>query len=496
MREPRAFMLTELLVDTYHRCPATLAVADTHQSLTYKQLTLLASVLRNLFLRETGCPRVGLMLPASSIFPAALFGALWSGKTAVPLNFLLHAEELARVVEDAGLDLVLTIHHFDELSAKLPARSVFLEDLPLRRRVALAMLRRLPPRPNVDPDATAVLLYTSGTTAGPKGVELTYNNLYTNCIDTIDSLKFEPGHRFLNILPPFHVFGLTANVLIPIVLGASVHAIPRFSPVAVLKTVAEQKISIMLAIPSMYAALLKTKSGTPDTFRSIYLAVSGGEPLPEGVHAGFEKRFGVVLRQGYGLTETSPVVAVCSADNYRKGTVGRPIRNVRLRIVDADGRDVAAGQGGEILIQGPGVMKGYFGKPDETEKVLSDDGWFSTGDVGRIDSDGYLAVTGRAKEMLIIGGENVFPREIEAVLETHEAVMQVAVIGVPDDLRGQAPIAFVIPHSGVEVSQQQLRSHARQALAGFKVPKQVIIRDDLPTGPTGKILKRRLPELL
>ena len=181
-------MLTELLVDAYHRRPATLAVADAHQTLTYKQLTLLASVLRTMFLRETGCPRVGLMLPASSIFPAALFGALWSGKTVVPLNFLLHAEELARVVEDAGLDLVLTIRHFDELSAQLPARSVFLEDLPLRRRMALAMLRRLPPRPIVDPNATAVLLYTSGTTAGPKGVELTHDNLYTNCIDTIDSL--------------------------------------------------------------------------------------------------------------------------------------------------------------------------------------------------------------------------------------------------------------------------------------------------------------------
>jgi long-chain acyl-CoA synthetase len=489
-------MLVNVLLEANRRFPKKLAVDDGVRSLTYRQLTLLAVVLRGVALRETRLDNVGVMLPASAAFPGTLFGILWASKVAVPLNFLLSAEELAAIVKDAGLDLILTARHFRDLASKLPARAVFLEDLPLKRKLIFSMLKPKPRVPQVDGDRTAVILYTSGTTAEPKGVELTYHNLHSNCVDSIYSLKIDPEQTFLNVLPPFHVFGLTALVLTPVALGATVYAIPRFSPLAVIKMVKRRGITVMMAIPSMYAAVLKAKSAKPDSFRSLFLAISGGEPLPESVFTAFKERFGVPLREGYGMTETSPVVSCNSPTAYRENTVGKPIRNVELRVVSTEGEELPCGGDGEILLRGPGVMKGYYNKPQETRSVLSPDGWFSTGDVGRLDADGFLTITGRAKDMLIIGGENVFPREIEAVLEEHDAVLQSAVIGIPDDLRGESPAAFVIPKQGTEVTEHELRNFAKQSLAGFKVPKRIIIREELPKGPTGKILKRRLRELL
>lgn len=489
-------MLVNALLESTRKYPQSLAVADGLRSFTYKQLTRFASVMRNIIRSRTRNDRVGIMLPSSSFFPAVLFGTFWSLKTAVPLNFLLNAEELSPIVKDAGLDVIITIKYFSKLAERLPAETIYLEDLPLKRKMIFSMVWPVPQAPKVDPESTAVLLYTSGTTAQPKGVELTYHNLYSNCTDTIASLHIDRHHSFLNILPPFHVFGLTANVLVPVVLGASVHAIPRFSPSTVIKTIRKKHITSMMAIPSMYAAILKAKSATPDTFQSVTLAISGGEPLSESVRTKYEEQFNLILRQGYGLTETSPVISACSIEHHRDQTVGRPIRNTKIRIVDENGLDLPVDHDGEILVNGPGVMKGYYNKPEETAKVLDDQRWFRTGDIGRLDQDGFLSITGRVKEMMIIGGENVFPREIEAVLEAHEGVLQAAVIGVPDDLRGEAPVAFVLSEHHASLDEQSLRSYAKQSLAGFKVPKKIMIREDLPTGPTGKILKRRLRELL
>ena len=489
-------MLVDALLDANRRSARTLAVSDGATSLNYKQLTRLAMILRDVVVENTQRKHVGLMLPATAVFPAALFGTWWCEKVAVPLNFLLHGDELARIVEDADIDLILTIRPFAELSQKLPARTVFLEDLPIKRRMLTGVLRRPARAPDVDPDDTAVILFTSGTSAKPKGVMLTYRNLHSNCVDTIESLRLLSHHSFLNVLPPFHVFGLTANTLVPVFLRTSVHAIPRFDPLSVVRTVERERIAIMMAVPSMYAAILRTKSSNPDAFRSIYLAIAGGEPLPDSVRDGFAERFGIPLRQGYGLTETSPIVAVSSVDASREGTVGRPISNVSVRIVDAEGGDLSVGEEGEILVSGPGVMKGYYQQPQATAEVIDAKGWLHTGDVGRIDDDGFLAITGRAKEMLIIGGENVFPREIEVVLEAHEHVLQAAVIGIADPLRGEAPVAFVIPNKGAELTGAELRIFARKSLPSFKTPKRIEIRDDLPTGPTGKIVKRKLRELL
>jgi long-chain acyl-CoA synthetase len=488
-------MLVDVLLDTSQRSPSVTAVSDGHRALTYKQLARLAGVFRGIISERTQRDRIGIMLPASTAFPAVVFGTLWAGKIAIPLNFLLQDQELVHVVQDAGIDTIFTVKHFAELCSKLPAKPVFLEDLPLKRKMIFAGLKPPAPVPHVAPDDVAVILYTSGTSAEPKGVELTYGNLHSNCVDSLAMLEIDPRQVFLNILPPFHVFGLTANVLVPVFLGATVFAIPRFSPVAAVKAIEDEHITVLLAIPSMYAAMLRTKSTQPEAFQSIYLAVSGGEPLAEQTRIGFEERFGVAIRQGYGLTETSPVVSLCTVDTHRAGTVGKPIRNVEVQIRDSDGRPLPQGGDGEIFIRGPGVMKGYHKRPEQTRAVLDADGWFRTGDIGRIDADGFLSITGRAKEMLIIGGENVFPREIEAVLENHEAVAQAAVIGIADGVRGEIPIAFVIPKKDVEISAEELRNFARKSLASHKTPKRIEIREDLPLGPTGKILKRKLRDL-
>lgn len=489
-------MLVEMLMETAQRSPRVPAVDDGIRALDYGGLLRLSRVFGDVVRGASASSRVGIMLPASSAFPGALMGVLWGGRVAVPLNFLLSVDELAPVVTHAGLDVILTVRPLAELAERLPARALYLEELGLKRRWMASYLRRTPPVARVGANDTAVILYTSGTTGKPKGVELTYGNLYSNCQDTIASLEIPPKQVFLNVLPPFHVFGLTANVLVPIALGASVYAIPRFHPLAAIKTIAEKQVTVVMAIPSMYAAMLKTKSATRAQFASVYLAVSGGEPLPESVREGFAERFGVSLRQGYGLTETAPVVAACSATNCRDGTVGRPIRRVEVRIVDPAGKPLSGGTDGEILVRGPGVMKGYYRNESETRQVIDAEGWFRTGDIGHIDTDGFLVITGRAKEMLIIGGENVFPREIEAVLETHPAVLQVAVIGVPDPLRGECACAFVIPRKGETVTEEELRQFSRKSLAGFKVPRNIQVREDLPTGPTGKILKRKLRDLI
>ena len=487
-------MLVDLFLDTCDRVPDRLAVADHATELTYRRLCRVAAALRDTILAETDSERVGICLPACAMFSATLFGVLWASKQAVPLNFLLTDDELNHVLHDADLDLVISVKHFEHKLATLPVRCLMLEDLPIRRRVLGGMLRRRPPAPRLDPDDTAVLLYTSGTSAVPKGVELTHRNLSSNCDNCIASARFRGEHRFLNILPPFHVFGLTAMVLVPIRRGCTVFCLPRFQPATVLDWVAQKNISVLMATPSMYGAMMRVKHPPPEVLKSLYLIISGGEPLPAAIDRGCRERLGAELLQGYGLTETSPVVSLCAPHAKRTGAVGRPIENTLVRIVDDDGEDIPPGHDGEVWVKGPGVMKGYHDCPVETRAAITPDGWLKTGDVGTLDRDGYLSITGRKKEMIIVSGENVAPAEVEAVLAEHPAVKQAAVIGVADAARVEVPIAFVSLEEGAQAGPHELRCFARSRLAAYKVPREVRISADLPLGPTGKILKRKLGE--
>ncbi len=489
-------MIVDYLVAAAESNGGRVAVSDVRLTLTYRRLQLAARAIRRVAIRETENHRVGIMLPASSTFSACFFGMLWAEKQVVPLNFLLSGDELSAIVTAARLDVVFTVRHFADLARQLPARVVFLEDLPLKRLLLAEMFRRAPGIPQVDGNDTAVVMFTSGTAAAPKGVELTFLNLVSNAEDSIASVGLTSGHRFLNCLPPFHAFGLTANVLIPVVLQATVHSIFKFSATEVADAVRKHGISVFLAIPSMFNAILNAKSVPDDLFRDIYLLLSGAEPLSDVTVREFHSRFGVHLVQGYGLTETSPVCTINAPENVRRGTVGQAIRQVTIRIVDSDGNDLRAGREGEVWIKGPNIMKGYLDDPEETARVVGSDGWLRTGDYGHLDQEGFLTISGRLKELMIIGGENVAPREIESIMEQHPAVVEVAVVAISDRIRGEAAVAFVVLHESRQVTEIELREFVRHHLAPFKVPRRVIIRAELPRSPTGKVLKRELVKLL
>ncbi len=545
-------MIVETLLASAERGGKNPAVADPTRELNYADLVRFSDVMRRQVERATSAPHVGLLIPSTVAFAGTFYGILWARRTAVPLNFLLQPAELAAVARDAEIDTVFTIKHFRNLAegmkqgfesqAGKSLRLIYMEDLPLKREMVLERIRRRPPAPRVEPDETAVLLYTSGTSGVPKGVCQTYRNLRSDIDACIERAQLKGEHRFLGLLPLSHSFGLTAMLLVPVALGASVYYIPRFQPAAVIQAIREKGMSVTMMIASMYSALLHTKRGGPEDFKSLEYAVSGGEALQDAVYHEFKKRFGVEILQGYGMSEAAPVVSLNVPWENRVGTVGRAIPGVTVRAFDDDGNQLAPDQShaasnqgheatasgnqgraasasgnqsreasasggssqrlepaegvGELWVRGPIIMKGYYKKPDETRAVLTDDGWYKTGDMGKVDAEGFITITGRKKEMIIVGGENVFPREIEAVLEQHPAVKEAAAIGEPDSSRGEVVVAFVTLADGKKASDIELRDFCRDRIAGYKVPRRVIVSDDLPRGPTGKILKRKLKDLL
>jgi long-chain acyl-CoA synthetase len=469
-------------------------VADTTRQLTYKQLTAFAAAMRRVILRETKCQRIGIVLPSTAAMAGTFYGALWAGKTAIPLNFLLQPKELENVVADAQIDTVITISHFASMVEAWPVKCLLLEELGLKFRVLMAALLPWPSTPPTKPDDIAVMLYTSGTSGLPKGVCLSHHGLDWNARSCIQHSRMTPDQRFLGVIPQFHTFGLTVLLIIPVTLGATVYYIPRFSASAVVKSVQENRISIFLAVPSMYNAIGRLKNIPDGALESISLAISGGEPLPKNTAELIAKRFGISLLEGYGMTETSPVLTCNMPWGNKPGSVGKPLPDVQVRIVDDEGNDMQGDQPGEILVKSPGVMKGYYRKPEETRAVITDDGWLHTGDMGTLDAEGYVTITGRKKEMIIVGGENVYPREVENVLVDHPAVAEAAVVGRQDQSRGEVVVAYVILTEGSGATDIELREHCRAHLGGFKVPREIIITPDLPRGPTGKVQKRVLVE--
>jgi long-chain acyl-CoA synthetase len=330
----------------------------------------------------------------------------------------------------------------------------------------------------------------------PKGVRQTYRNLRFDVDACIEKAQLKSHHRFLGVLPLFHSFGLTAMLFVPVALGASIHYVPRFQPAGLFEIIRQQESSVTMMIASMYAAMLRAKQATASDVASIEFAISGGEALSPAVFASFKERLGVEILQGYGMTEAAPVVSLNVPWAHKIGSVGQAIPGVEAKSFDDNGNPAAADQPGELWIRGPIIMKGYYHKDSETRAVLTPDGWYKSGDMATVDAEGYITITGRKKEMIIVGGENVYPREIECVLDEHPAVAESAVIGQKDSSRGEVVVAFVVLRDGAAATDIALRDFCRERIAGYKVPRRVVIAHDLPRGPTGKILKRRLPELL
>lgn len=435
---------------------------------------------------------LGLLLPTSGGFPAAALAGLTLGRTIVPLNYLLKQEELQYVIDDCGTDTIVTVKLLlDHLGYVPQVKNLLLLDtfdftgVPDVRWPTAA-----------DDDDLAVLLYTSGTSGKPKGVMLTHGNLTANIEQVRDWVDFSRSDSMLGVLPQFHSFGLTVLTLLPLAGGIKVIYTARFIPQKIVRLLREHRPTVLVAIPSMYNALLYAKDATADDFRSLRYTVSGGEPLPSSVRDRFKDRFGITINEGYGLTETSPVTNWCRPHEYRAGSVGRPIPRIDQRVVDsATGASLPANTDGEVWMKGPNIMKGYFNLPVESAKAFSNTGFFRTGDIGRFDDDGHLHITGRLKEMLIVGGENVFPREIEEVLDKHPSVNASGVVGVSDPMRGEQPMAFVEIKEGATFDEKELIGWCRLSLAGYKVPVEVRRLDALPRNPTGKIMRRELKSL-
>ncbi len=436
---------------------------------------------------------VGVMTPTGGALPVAALAGWMLGKTVVPLNYLLKPEELQYVIDDCGTDTLVTAGPLLEHLGATPrvANLIKLDELPFSGVPDLFWPAR------ARPDDLALLLYTSGTSGKPKGVMLSHANILANMRQILRWVDFTTSDVMLGVLPQFHTFGLTVLTLLPLAGGIKVVYSARFVPQRIVRLFREHRPTIFVAIPSMYNALLSVKDAGPEDFASLRYAVSGGEPLPRPVLERFRDRFGVTICEGYGLTETAPVTNWCRPHEFREGSVGRALPDIDQRIVDIASREeLPAGRDGEVIMRGPNVMQGYYRLEEQTRAVFDESGFFLTGDMGHLDDDGHLHITGRLKEMLIIGGENVFPREIEEVLNRHAAVKDSGVIGRPDPMRGEVPVAFVELKDGQSVEPKALITWCRQSLAGYKAPDEVRIVDALPRNPTGKIVRRELKKLL
>jgi len=482
--------------------PRRKAVTDDLRQWSYGKLAGGAFFLADAIRRHTDKKQVGLMLPTSGAFPAALLGCWQAGRVAVPLNYLLSKEDLQYVIRDAGLDTVFTVSKMLEVVGEdaIP-KGVKVVRLDEMKFTGLPPVR-WPAKPS-DKDL-AVLLYTSGTSGKPKGVMLSHGALDNNVRSIIKHVGLGQANGFLGVLPQFHAFGVTALTLMPLYLGAHVIYTARFVPRKIIELMREHKPNIFIAVPSMYGALLSVKSAKPEDFAGLDFAVSGAEPLPQSVYNAYLEKFNCKLLEGYGLTETSPVTNWSTPRENRQHAVGKALPGVTNLIVDEHNKILGPDQEGEILIAGPNVMDGYWHLPEQTAEVFIEidvpgkgkTRCFRTGDIGKLDTDGYLYITGRKKEMLIIGGENVFPREIEELLNMHPSVKASAVVGKQDDMRGEVPIAFVELNEGSAFDETELRNFVRDKLAQYKVPREVRVLPELPRNPTGKILRRSLTALV
>jgi long-chain acyl-CoA synthetase len=487
-------MLFEPLFAHAAQRPEGIAVIDDFGRYSYSRLATAAAGLGMYISFQTQKPHVGILLPACVGFVASFYGTLLARKAVVPINFLLSDREIAHVIADSGIDTVITA---PPLSARLKDSGLNIIDLSELMKMQPPPLTQTPPLPTPAPDDLAVLMYTSGTSGLPKGVQLTYNNLQSDVDSAIEFAHLESEHRFLGIIPLFHAFGMTAMMIAPIQLGAPVVYIARFSPVAAMNAIREHQISIMFGVPSMFAAIAHLKSAAPEDFKQIYAIITGGEPQPAALREKFRERFGVPLLEGYGLTETSPVISLNVPQIMRAGSVGKPLPHVHVRITDENGAELQKEEIGEIWVKGPMVMKGYYNLPDATAAAITPEGYFKTGDLGKIDADGFLFITGRKKDMIIVAGEKVFPREVEDILMQHPTVAEAAVLGKKDPSRGEVVVAFVTAREGQEVQPDVLRDFCRsQGLPQWKCPREITTLPELPHSPTGKVLKRVLAEQL
>ncbi|EGD53982.1 long-chain-fatty-acid--CoA ligase [Gordonia neofelifaecis] len=448
--------------------------------------------------------KVAVQLPNVPEFVFAYFGILRAGLTMVPLNPLFTAREMTYHLDDSDSRMLLT-STFSLTGAVPGAAAAGVADVlvvPLGQELPADVGRfdeLLEAEPFGDlhpasPDDTAVLLYTSGTTGRPKGAELTHFQLYMNCTVAPELFGLRADDVAIGVLPLFHVFGLSSVLNAAVRWGGSVALLPRFDAQAALDVIERRRVTVFSGVPTMYVALAEADTSGRD-LSSLRTAISGGASIPGEVIRAVEAKFpGVVVLEGYGLSETASTSTFnISATERKVLSIGKPVWGVEMAVLDGDGTPMAAGpdQVGQLVVRGHNVMKGYYKRPDATAEALRN-GWLHTGDLGYRDEDGYYFVVDRLKDLIVRGGYNVYPREIEEVLYTHPEVVEAAVIGVPDDRLGEEVVAYVALRAEASVTPDELIAFSKEQLAAYKYPRAVEIVDALPKGATGKILKREL----
>ena len=439
---------------------------------------------------------IGIMLPNVPEFASVYYGILRTGAVVVPMNPLLKAREIAYYLGDSGAPVIFA-WHLTAPEVEIGAKEAGAEAILVDPATFPDILATASPAPQVVDRAaydTAVVLYTSGTTGHPKGAELTHANLINNVeVSAADLFQLGPDDLIFGGLPLFHAFGQTCTLNAAIMTGASLTVLPRFDAAKALGILADQRVTIFAGVPTMFSALLHVPDRSGYDVSALRLCISGGAAMPVEVLRQFEDAFECIVLEGYGLSETSPVASFNHPGRERKpGSIGTPIRGVEMRVVDASGAEVPQGEVGEIAIRGHNIMKGYLNRPDATAEAVSADGWFRTGDIGRVDEDGYYYIVDRKKDLIIRGGYNIYPREIGEVLYEHPEVAEAAVVGIPHPELGEEVGAAVALKPGATVTPDELRSYVKSQVAAYKYPRRVWIVDALPKGPTGKILKKEI----
>jgi long-chain acyl-CoA synthetase len=498
-----------------------------------KKITAFAGALQAQFGVTKGS-RVALMLPNTPFYPIAYYAVLRAGGIVVNCNPLYTVRELSHITANAGADLMITLdlkQIFEKAEALVEAGHVqhvivchFPDALPLAKKILFSIAKRKDlSRPSASPVAarfthfnaliaqnktpSAVLIdpkkdiavqqYTGGTTGLPRGAMLTHANIAANMsqIDNWGCGLFYPPSKVVAVLPFFHIFAMTVCMNVPLCNGTQVVMLPRFEMKALIDLLIRTKANVLPAVPTLLAAIARADSVTREQLASLQVAVSGGAALSNEIRAEFEKKSPAILAEGYGLTEASPVVC-CAALRVpsKPMSIGLPLPGTDLRFVDVDsGRPVKLGENGELQVKGPQVMAGYHEEP-EASKAAFQDGWLRTGDVGHMDDDGYVFLVDRIKDMIICSGFNVYPRVVEEALAEHGAVEEVNVIGVPDEYRGEAPVAFVKLKSGQSVSESELKRFIADRLNKIEMPRDIIFKDALPKTLIGKLSKKELRE--
>ncbi|HET6997439.1 MAG TPA: long-chain fatty acid--CoA ligase [Solirubrobacterales bacterium] len=489
--------LASIVSESAAQVPDSPAVRLGETELTYAELDQRSARLATL-LRERGVEpgdRVGVMLPNVLEFPVAYYGVLRAGAIVVPMNVLLKRREIAFYLEDSGAKLLLFWHGF-AAEARDGAADAGAEPIEVEPASFAAMLDEHEPTPGLAEtaeDDTAVILYTSGTTGKPKGAELTHLNLFRNAdISSRNTCEIAAGDIVFGGLPLFHSFGQTVSMNASLMVGACLTLVPKFDPGEALATMQRDGVTHFYGVPTMYGALLHHPERESYDTSALRTCITGGASMPVEVLRGFEDAFGAIVLEGYGLSETSPVSSSNHPDRERKpGSIGTPLEGVEMKVVDEDDNEVAQGEVGEIVIRGHNIMKGYWQRPDATEEAMRG-GWFHSGDMARVDEEGYFYIVDRKKDLIIRGGYNVYPREVEEVLYEHPKIREAAVLGVPHDEWGEEIGAAVVLHDGEQLDPEEVSAYVKERIAAYKYPRLVWFLDELPKGPTGKILKREI----